>query len=107
MQLCGQPGCPALVKRGRCIEHGGMAAGRREYDQERGSASRRGYDAGWRVFRIDYLRRHPLCVDCRRALATEVHHRIKYRDRPDLKRDEANLRPLCKPCHSRRTGCGE
>jgi 5-methylcytosine-specific restriction protein A len=107
---CRYPGCPELVESGYCDKH---ADHERTTDKYRGSAASRGYDHGWRVFREAYLRKHPLCVDClamrpqRVTAATEPHHTIRLRDRPDLRFDERFLMALCKPCHQVRTARGE
>jgi 5-methylcytosine-specific restriction protein A len=57
------------------------------------------------------LQLKPLCEDCQaRGLvvsATEPHHIVKVRDRPDLRLEPANIRCLCKACHTLRTGRGE
>jgi 5-methylcytosine-specific restriction endonuclease McrA len=39
--------------------------------------------------------------------ATDVHHKQKLRDRPELKYEEENLMGLCKACHDKRTARGE
>lgn len=105
---CRYPRCPELVDSGYCANHAELD---KRADRWRGSAASRGYDANWRRFRIAYLRKHPLCVDClaqqRVMAATEPHHVQKVRDRPDLMYDERNLMPLCKPCHQVRTARGE
>lgn len=67
----------------------------------RPSAHARGYDRRWRRFRRIILRERPLCEDCG-APATEVDHRVAI-NRGGEKYDRANLRALCKPCHSRKT----
>lgn len=76
-------------------------------DSRRGSAASRGYDAAWRRCRSAFLLKHPLCQFCETAgrveEATVVDHIITIEDRPDLRLDWSNLRPLCKPCHDRRT----
>lgn len=76
-------------------------------DARRGSAASRGYDADWRRCRAAFLLKHPLCLFCETAgrveEATVVDHIISIEDRPDLRLDWSNLRPLCKPCHDRRT----
>lgn len=77
----------------------------REPDR-RGSAHSRGYGATWRRIRLRFLQEHPLCVDCLRhgqtVPATEVDHikpkRIGGTD------EWENLQPLCKTCHSVKTG---
>lgn len=63
-QACMRPGCPAVVRDGRyCEQHRPPARTTTEYDQQRGSASQRGYGAYWRRLRLLFLRRHPLCAD--------------------------------------------
>jgi 5-methylcytosine-specific restriction enzyme A len=65
----------------------------------------------WRKFRSQVLREQPLCEDClahdELTEATEVHHIKKRVDRPDLAFVRANVKSLCKRCHSKRTGLGE
>lgn len=84
---------------------------RREYDQRRGSAAERGYDAAWQRFRKRYLAEHPLCEDCQATgivtAATDIHHIAKLRDRLDLKYEDSNLMALCSRCHDVRTRKGE
>lgn len=68
-------------------------------------------DKRWRVLRSAYLRRHPLCADpygyhaqdCVTVPATEVHHVVDRRERPELSYDPANLQALCVSCHNRTT----
>lgn len=75
--------------------------------EPRPSAAARGYDHKWREFRLSYLAKNPLCLDCQaRGLtveATEVDHVRTLRSGADVY-DAGNLRALCKPCHSRKTG---
>jgi 5-methylcytosine-specific restriction protein A len=72
-------------------------------------AAARGYDYQWQKFRERYLAEHPLCMDCLPIVtaATDVHHKQKLRDRPELKYEEVNLMGLCKMHHDRRTAKGE
>lgn len=101
---CTTPGCPALTDGGPCEKC-------RPVGELRPNANQRGYDWQWSLFRRRYLAQHPLCVDCLKAdratPASEVHHKIKLKQRPDLKYHHGNLEGLCKPCHSRRTAKGE
>jgi 5-methylcytosine-specific restriction protein A len=103
---CRVSGCPALVgpRVGYCARHADRAP-KRLADLRRGSAAERGYGEGWRRVRGAYLKRHPLCEHCTAAgrvePATEVDHIVALRDGGT--HAWANLRPLCKPCHSRRT----
>ena len=98
---CSRPGCPNLTTGRFCPEH--ETEERRRYDQERGSAAARGYDATWRRRRLMFLRRHPLCEDClARGIimaATEVDH-----INGDVTDNcEENYSAKCKPCHSKKT----
>jgi 5-methylcytosine-specific restriction enzyme A len=69
----------------------------KSYEQDRGTAAARGYDAEWQAKRAAYLRAHPRCVQCG-APATEAHHvRPKRAGGTD---EWSNLRALCKSCHS-------
>lgn len=72
--------------------------------EHRASSARRGYDQVWRGLRSRFLRQHPACATpgCSRASA-EVDHIQPVRAHPELRLAWANLRPLCKACHSRRT----
>lgn len=58
----------------------------------------------WRALRSAYLQEHPLCEDHQArgqvVAAEHVHHKIERKDAPELALDWANLRALCKPCHS-------
>lgn len=78
---------------------------------DRRSAAARGYDYQWQKFRILYLAEHPLCMDClsegMTTAATDVHHKKKLAEHPELKYEDVNLRALCSPCHDRRTAKGE
>jgi 5-methylcytosine-specific restriction protein A len=74
-------------------------------DAARPSARARGYDTAWQHTRADHLELEPWCRFHRErgeyVPATEVDHVIaRRRGGTD---DHANLRSLCKPCHSRRT----
>jgi 5-methylcytosine-specific restriction protein A len=68
-------------------------------EDARPSAAKRGYDSKWRVIRAAFLKAHPVC-ECG-APATEADHRRPLRDGGT--HAWANLRPMCKPCHSRKT----
>ena len=70
---------------------------------QRGTRQERGYGEHWQRLRLLVLRERPLCESCREAgrltPATEVDH-VDGNVRNLV---SANLRPLCKPCHSRKT----
>jgi 5-methylcytosine-specific restriction enzyme A len=74
-----------------------------QLDRERGSAHARGYDTKWRRLRLVILANEPLCRSCREAGLTEPATEVDHIDGNARHNAVANLRPLCKPCHSRRT----
>ncbi len=104
---CGFPGCPITVDsvHRRCKRH--RAQERKQIDHNRGSAARRGYDAGWRAARKRYLAVHPLCVECERigrlTAAAVVDHIVPHKGDPRLFWDESNWQTLCRRCHNRKT----
>ena len=103
---CAYPGCPALVIEGsQCEKHRKQIA--KQYDQERGTAAQRGYDARWQKARAWYLRRNPLCVECQKEgrlmPATVVDHIKPHKGNYYLFWDASNWQSLCKACHDRKT----
>lgn len=105
---CAYPGCPELIREGRfCAQHNREVKG--QYDHNRESAAKRGYDHRWQAIRRMFLRRHPLCMDPfgvhheiqQVVAATEVDHIKPKRDGGG--NEETNLQALCKSCHSRKT----
>ncbi len=73
--------------------------------QRRGSASRRGYGRRWQRLRKLVLAGEPLCRACaaegRTTAATEVDHVTPLS--AGGTNEQANLQPLCKSHHSRKT----
>jgi len=65
------------------------------------------YGRRWQRERLQFLREHPLCVDCKRegriVGATVVDHYIAHRGDVKLFWDKSNWRESCKPCHDRKT----
>ncbi len=107
LRACSRPGCPNLVRRGRCEDHEKQM--QQEYDSQRGSSAQRGYGARWQRLRQIFLNANPLCADpfCLHAnngeiiAAIEVDHIVpKRHGGTDIVK---NLQALCKPCHSRKT----
>ena len=93
---CRVAGCPRLVTSGPyCTEH------RQAYEQRRaitrGTKQQRGYGGAWDAMRARVLAEQPICAQCQRALAVEVHHRIPLR--LGGTHDRANLVGLCRSCH--------
>lgn len=79
----------------------------RRYDNQRGSASARGYDRTWQKVRAQHLSIEPLCRFCHgRGLtvaAEIVDHIVPIARAPGLRLVDSNLRSLCKPCHDAHT----
>ena len=106
---CSRPGCHNVTGGRYCDEHqgytkaGGARGPRpRGYDQVRGTAAQRGYDAKWRAYREDYLRVNPTCKQCG-GKATVVDHVIPHKGNKGLFWTRFNHQPLCKSCHDRKT----
>lgn len=78
-----------------------------QYEQQRGTATERGYDHKWRVYREQYLKNNPLCAECARqgktTAATVVDHIIDHRGDTTLFWDTGNHQPLCATCHNAKT----
>ena len=98
-RACSHPGCPDPARRGAhtCAPHTDRG---HEPAAPRASAAARGYGPKWRRIRAQFLRKHPLCVECGRP-ATEVDHVTPLA--LGGTHEWANLKPLCKPDHSRKT----
>ncbi|MGD7258426.1 HNH endonuclease, partial [Ralstonia pseudosolanacearum] len=64
---CRVPGCPKYAAPGGayCEEH---AVQRHETEvARRGTAASRGYGSKWQRERLEYLKRNPICVECKRG----------------------------------------
>lgn len=116
--ICRAPCCGQLLDApGYCDKH--KKAVRKQDDERRGTAQERGYDSKWTKARGFYLRKHPLCVYCRRdgrvTAANVVDHIVPHRlkqaiDSGDEARIEkakalfwdsaGNWQSLCGPCHN-------
>ena len=79
-------------------------------EDNRPNSGERGYDNSWRKVRNYHLLNNPLCEIClldgKYVSGQDVHHKIKLKDRPDLRDDPNNLQTLCHSCHSRLTAQG-
>lgn len=114
--ICRAPSCGLLIAApGYCDKH--KKAVRKQEDERRGTAAERGYDSKWAKARGFYLRKHPLCVYCKRegkiTAANVVDHIINHKlkdaiDSGDEVRiakaralfwDSDNWQSLCKPHH--------
>lgn len=71
----------------------------------RSSARIRGYDSRWEQARADFLKRHPLCVACKRegkrTGAVHVDHIKPHRGDMAIFWDRRNWQPLCAEHHNR------
>lgn len=104
---CAVLACPAIVPGGQrfCAQH--QRELNRYYDARRPSYNSR-RPRGWAKLRQEILARDPVCTICGQAPSTAVDH-IVNRDKtrgqevvPGID-DPANLRGVCRSCHSRRT----
>jgi 5-methylcytosine-specific restriction protein A len=117
MAICTTPGCPTVVERGRC--QACQRVKQRLWDDQRGSATARGYGKDWQYWRRMALIEHTLvwCGDrptmapqtedsgCRTAgrqrLGKELDHIAPISGRDDPRRfDPSNVQLLCPPCHA-------
>ena len=109
-QFCGEPGCPALVARGKCPAHASRAAARLERPAY--ALAHRWYkSARWQRLRREVLYTEPLCRSClargRKTPTREIDHIVKHDNNPGRFWDRANLQGLCKPCHTIKTARGQ
>ena len=107
---CAQQGCPNLVSRGKCVDHGGVDAAKVASEQARGSARKRGYDADWERLRLQVLAEEPICMCDEHQgrfdapASTDVDHIVPHQGPSDpLFWDRKNLRAKAHACHSRKT----
>lgn len=118
---CRHPGCGVLVRDGGGYCEAHKRVTKKEVESRRESSTKRGYGYKWQKARDQYLKDHPLCVDCetvgRLVPATEVDHKIPHRLTEALESgnqeqiataqslfwNQRNWQGLCKPCHSSKT----
>jgi 5-methylcytosine-specific restriction protein A len=65
LRPCSYPGCPELVKSGKCEKHARRA--QQEYDKQRGTAAERGYTYRWQKYSQWFLKQ-PENVFCKLQL---------------------------------------
>lgn len=88
-----------------------VASERKAYDQDRGSAHKRGYTSRWTNYSKLYRRNHPLCVSCLsvgKLTSVEhgghVDHILPVSGPGDpLFWEPTNHQSLCHACHSVKT----
>lgn len=71
-------------------------------EQNRPTASARGYGSRWQRFQKQYLNAHPPCVECGQG-ATCVDHKDGKGPLGERGYDETNLQALCARCHGKKT----
>ncbi len=107
LRPCPAVGCRELTRGGRCDNH--KREQRRTYEgSDERLADQRFYNSTrWKRARAVKLGREPLCEEHlkqkRTVVATQVHHKISRKERPDLAYDIDNLESLCVSCHSKET----
>ena len=111
---CNYPGCPELTISSYCPEHEGVV--KKQYEQRRETAQKRGYTSRWQRARASFLKRHPLCFSCLEGgvttPATVVDHVVPHRGDMVLFWEKLNWQSLCKQHHDKKTakevgfGCG-
>ena len=83
---------------------------KRNYDKNRETSTKRGYDRRWRKARRAFLVKNPLCIECLEGgqvkEAIIVDHIIPHRGDKSLFWDKNNWQVLCKRCHDRKTAKG-
>lgn len=81
------------------------------YDSKRGSAAQRGYDYRWKKYRLNFLRKNPLCFSClekgRIIPSTRVDHIVPHKGNMKLFWDQKNHQALCESCHNRKTATSD
>lgn len=101
MKPCAQPGCKELANNKYCEIH------TKQYRNDRGATSQRGYDSRWRKARLRHLREHPFCVECLKenklTKATVVDHIVPHRGDRILFWNESNWQSLCEHHHNKKT----
>jgi len=102
---CSYPGCPELTHGRYCEKHAKEMA--REYNRNNRTYKYLYNTARWKRLRIQFLKEHPLCEECKRngvvTAAEVVDHIIPHKGDKKLFWDEGNLQSLCKECHDRKT----
>lgn len=101
LRLCSNPGCSELTDKAYCAKH------TKQYNKQRRSSYKRGYDSRWRKARVVFLRSNPVCVECKKqgwhVPATVVDHIVSHKGDMKLFWDINNWQALCKRHHDIKT----
>ena len=91
--------------------HGGNNATRHKLPEQKRNSNAMGYNYRWQKFRESFLRKNPLCVECRKngkvVVATDVDHIVPHRGDMKLFWLPGNVQGLCRSHHSEKTARGE
>jgi 5-methylcytosine-specific restriction enzyme A len=105
---CRKAACGALTENGYCEAHKQeKRKGFRELDRKRENSHKRGYNKRWERARKFFLRRNPICIECKRrdviTLANVVDHIKPHKGDKKLFWNELNWRALCSACHNKKS----
>lgn len=67
------------------------------------TTTERGYGWQWQKIRLVILAQEPLCRFCKEAGRITMAEEVDHIDGDSFNNDQENLRPLCRPCHLKRT----
>ena len=99
LKPCSKPGCPKLTSTRFCPEHTKQVEA--QYEQGRGSASERGYNARWHKVRMMKLNADPLCERCHVKQIDIPAILVHHKDRNQRNNLAENLESLCDECHDK------
>jgi 5-methylcytosine-specific restriction endonuclease McrA len=102
---CKEPRCPAIVtgKERYCEKHRSLKWGGAD-TYTGGKEPLSFYNTQrWQRTRQLKLNQNPICEVCGTRFATQVHHLLKARERPDLRFVMTNLQSICAWCHAKET----
>lgn len=107
-RICRAPGCGQIeVDGGYCQAHQERRAvdGKERYQRKWKSRPwvKLYYSPRWKKLSRAKLQANPVCENCGKDIADEVHHLKPHRGDPVLFFAWENLQSLCKSCHSRET----
>ena len=94
---CAKIGCPKLTNGGYCEEHKKLMENK--YENERETASERGYNSQWAKVRVMKLHLNPICERCLLRGVTVGAYLVHHKDRNPNNNMEDNLESLCRDCH--------